>query len=753
MENFITSEQVTETVVLDELGEALNVQAGGMLQTGDDNAVLIQNTLNSVDVENTGLIESNQTAIQVDGDGASINNEGEISGGFNGINIANGNTASAQIRNEGLITSESRAINIGGQAGVVNNFGTITTSADPRNGTIYGDITARNIVINNEESGIIDVGAGNNGDAISLETGRASGSINNDGLIQGRGLPGITNPNNQSSAIRFYTPERRGQFTGDVNNSGTLAAENGPAVVVEDNITLRGNINNSGLIESANPANGIGVLFEDGSNFRGTLTNSGTINGGRDGVSFGNGGTARGRLVNEEGGIITSTSRAVNIGGNRNIIRNKGLITTSADPRNGTIYADQSPNNFRIFNESTGVVDVGEGLNGDAISLQLGANVRGSVINRGTVLGRGNTDGPQNNATNQATAIRLYHGDGAGPVSAFDGDIRNLGNGLLSSETDHAILIESQVQFNGDIFNSGQIVSDGNDAIRTEGEFRGDIINRGNIVAEGDGIQISQTFTGNINNSGNITAIGEGIDLRDVSGTGEFIFAGDINNRGTIVGNSGGIRIDDDVVFTDDINNSGSILSNAVPADGIDIEGSLLGTINNSGLIQAEEFAIDGNNANDSLAVINSGTIIGNARLSDFDDIFNGANGIVRGEIQGLEGDDLLIGGRLRDTLVGGEGNDTLIGGAGRDTFVVEQLVGNGSDIITDFQNGVDRIDITALDFSAHQLSSLLGAAQQQGNNVLLELSATPGPSGTATDSILLQDFQLNQLDASDFVV
>ncbi|MGD1866885.1 MAG: hypothetical protein ACFB0D_20225, partial [Phormidesmis sp.] len=50
----------------------------------------------------------------------------------------------------------------------------------------------------------------------------------------------------------------------------------------------------SGTTESTNPSNGVGVLFEDGSRFTGTLTNSGTINGGRDGVNFGNGGTARG---------------------------------------------------------------------------------------------------------------------------------------------------------------------------------------------------------------------------------------------------------------------------------------------------------------------------------------------------------------------------------------------------------------------------------------------------------------------------
>lgn len=54
MKNFISNEQVTETVVLDELGEALSIEAGGRLQTGDATAVSVESTLNSVDVENMG---------------------------------------------------------------------------------------------------------------------------------------------------------------------------------------------------------------------------------------------------------------------------------------------------------------------------------------------------------------------------------------------------------------------------------------------------------------------------------------------------------------------------------------------------------------------------------------------------------------------------------------------------------------------------------------------------------------------------
>ena len=738
---------VTEGIILDEFGESLQVE-GTLTTDAAQPAVLAQNTLNQVDIAHTGEILGEGTAIQVDGIGTIVNNNGLVSGDFNGINIANNDFSSARITNRGIITSQSRAINIGGEGGVVVNYGDIVTSADPRNGTVYADVTAQNIALENRRSGTIDVGAGNNGDAISLELGQLSGAIVNQGIIQGRGLPGVANPDNQSSAIRFYTPNPIGQFTGRVNNSGTLAAENGPALVVEDGVIFDGSIKNSGTIESANLDNGIGVLFEDGSNFQGTLRNSGTINGGRDGVTFGNGGTATGNLTNTRSGVITSASRAVNIGGNGNVVRNNGLITTSADPRNGVVYADQSANNFKIINQTHGTIDVGEGLNGDAISLQLGADVTGLVINRGLVQGRGLSDGEPNNATNQATAVRLYHGDQAGPISVFNGDIRNLGTGILASETDRAILIEEQVQLSGNIVNRGLIVADSEDAIRIEGDVAGNLRNRGVIFAGSDGIEITGSFLGNIHNSGTINTTvnegNEGIDLGIDS-----IFTGNIENRGTLSAQQEGIEISSNATLNGDINNYGSILS--ATANGVDIDGQFNGELNNYGSIQGtqtdnpdESFGIDGLEADNGLTVNNHGLINDDVRLSNFDDTFDGSNGIVRGEVLGLDGDDILIGGRLNDVLVGGEGDDTLTGGLGRDTFRFAPI-DLGADVVTDFQDGLDSLDVSAFNFGAADLQAAIGNAQQIGNDVLLTFAAN--------NTALLQGVQASILDVSDFVV
>lgn len=85
-------------------------------------------------------------------------------------------------------------------------------------------------------------------------------------------------------------------------------------------------------------------------------------------------------------------------------------------------------------------------------------------------------------------------------------------------------------------------------------------------------------------------------------------------------------------------------------------------------------------------------------------DTLNGGDG--GDEIYGNSGNDMLIGSLGNDKLNGNEGNDTLIGGTGTDSltggegsdlFVLQ--AGGGKDYIRDFQNGVDKIDLTSFDF------------------------------------------------------
>lgn len=81
---------------------------------------------------------------------------------------------------------------------------------------------------------------------------------------------------------------------------------------------------------------------------------------------------------------------------------------------------------------------------------------------------------------------------------------------------------------------------------------------------------------------------------------------------------------------------------------------------------------------------------------SAFNDRLTGNAGANR--LNGGAGKDTLIGGAGNDTLIGGAGADILTGGAGADHFVFNSTA--GSDRITDFRSGVDRMrfSMSALD-------------------------------------------------------
>lgn len=78
------------------------------------------------------------------------------------------------------------------------------------------------------------------------------------------------------------------------------------------------------------------------------------------------------------------------------------------------------------------------------------------------------------------------------------------------------------------------------------------------------------------------------------------------------------------------------------------------------------------------------------------------SNTVSNDYLDGGSGADRLFGGGGTDTLIGGLGQDILTGGSGADRFVynsaAESRVGSGVDRITDFQVGVDKIDLSALD-------------------------------------------------------
>lgn len=109
-------------------------------------------------------------------------------------------------------------------------------------------------------------------------------------------------------------------------------------------------------------------------------------------------------------------------------------------------------------------------------------------------------------------------------------------------------------------------------------------------------------------------------------------------------------------------------------------------------------------------------------------------------DIQGNGGDDWLLGQVGDDRLNGGEGADRLYGNEGDDTFIFS--FGHGDDRILDFTNGEDLIDFSAFGLSGFDELTVSSIS----DSVKIDLTEHGG--GT----ILLQNFDIADLDASDFL-
>ncbi len=150
---------------------------------------------------------------------------------------------------------------------------------------------------------------------------------------------------------------------------------------------------------------------------------------------------------------------------------------------------------------------------------------------------------------------------------------------------------------------------------------------------------------------------------------------------------------------------------------------------------------------------LNGGNGIDFLHGSDRDDLINGNGGadalygnkgkdIITGGhgndlLLGGEGDDLLDGGDSADILYGGRGNDILTGGSGKDIFAF--ISGDGSDIITDFADGSDKIGLVGLRFSQLTISaSGSNTAILSGTTTLATLTGVSSNLITAADFVTL---------------
>lgn len=117
-------------------------------------------------------------------------------------------------------------------------------------------------------------------------------------------------------------------------------------------------------------------------------------------------------------------------------------------------------------------------------------------------------------------------------------------------------------------------------------------------------------------------------------------------------------------------------------------------------------------------------------------------------QLIGGRGEDSLSGGGGTDTIDGGFGDDVLTGGTLTDTFVMR--AGGGSDRITDFEDGVDRIDLRPFGYRPIDFATVIepNLSEAGGSTTLLDLSAIGG-----NGVLQIEGLSFSDADASDFLL
>ncbi|MFC6589779.1 calcium-binding protein [Sulfitobacter pacificus] len=103
----------------------------------------------------------------------------------------------------------------------------------------------------------------------------------------------------------------------------------------------------------------------------------------------------------------------------------------------------------------------------------------------------------------------------------------------------------------------------------------------------------------------------------------------------------------------------------------------------------------------------------------------------------GEAGNDKIFGGRGHDVLVSSEGVDRMWGGRGNDTFVFEP--GSGNNVVKDFGNDHDKIELRGIDFAILRIE--------------MKNAQTPSSLHRVCSQIVLRGMQLGNLNSNNFVM
>ncbi len=224
-------------------------------------------------------------------------------------------------------------------------------------------------------------------------------------------------------------------------------------------------------------------------------------------------------------------------------------------------------------------------------------------------------------------------------------------------------------------------------------------------------------------------------------GTGNFVGLGNAESN-QFNGNAGDDR------FVDQFGGSDTF-SGGAGLDSMDFRTSTIGAIINlatgvhGGVAVGDVYSsIERFIGSDTQADIMTGGV-GRANFLGLggNDTLSGGNNI--DALQGDSGDDVLNGLGGVDSLDGGAGNDTMTGGLGAKDYFIYAAAGFGQDIITDFEDNLDKLKVHS------SVATSIAAFSITGNgstNVVLTQISSP------TNAITLQGASAITITATDFL-
>ena len=346
------------------------------------------------------------------------------------------------------------------------------------------------------------------------------------------------------------------------------------------------------------------------------------------------------------------------------------------------------------------------------------------------------------------------------------GENHGVVSAILNGEYDGSGTLNGAVAWGGSVLNTGLI-----EAISTlvatgvDASYANNIVNHGFIYVEGGSAYPTDADR----------PYGQAIYGYRTSGTWAAVNTGTVH----VVSNAQQIEAigfafgqnATNIYNTVYFDNSGTIVADRA----VSMAGNYRSSMNmvNSGHIEGSLFVLDGvsqifNTAEgfwagdfelglDHDTVFNAGEIVGSIYLNiGHDAYYANGEGSVSGTVFGEGGNDLLQGGSATERLSGGEGNDwisgggssdELSGGTGADTFHYSSWTDSFADqrdTITDFESGVDRIDISQIGASGFTLTAdgngtILRATTTNGTlEVFVTGTLSPGDIVTAIPSITL---------------